>query len=82
VHNTLKKKQAAVTRAFEAACDELGIGLLGLDVWKRERVAYLILRLSNAGELDSSVLQRTAVTQFKEAGSRSSLDEVAEPRAS
>jgi hypothetical protein len=80
VHNALKKKQTAVTRAFEAACDELGIGLFSLDVWKRERVADLILRLANAGELDSSVLQRTAVTQFRDAGG--SLNETAEPRAS
>jgi hypothetical protein len=84
VHNASKKEQAAVTRAFEAACEELGIGLLGLDVWKRELVAALILRLANAGELDSSVLQRAAVTQFRDDNLNSFTNEVAgrEPRPS
>jgi hypothetical protein len=60
-----KKQQRAISRAFDGACDELGIGMLGLDVWKREQLAQLILRLAGKGEIDSATLQRWAVTQFE-----------------
>ena len=49
----------------DGACHELGISMLGRDIWKRERLAQLILRLVNdEGELDSAALQKRAVVQF------------------
>ena len=68
-----KKQQRAISRAFDGACDELGIGMLGLDVWKREQLAQLILRLvDDQGELDSAALQRRAVIQFTSANAEDS----------
>ena len=67
-----KKQQRAISRAFEGACDELSIGMLGLDVWKREQLAQLILRLVGEGEIDSVTLQRRAVAQFENANAENS----------
>jgi hypothetical protein len=68
-----KKQQLAISRAFDGACDELGISMLGLDVWKREQLAQLILRLvDDQGELDSAALQRRAVIQFTSANAENS----------
>jgi hypothetical protein len=67
-----KKQQRAISRAFDGACDELGIGMLGLDVWKREQLAQLILRLAGKGEIDSAALQRRAVTQFENTKAKNS----------
>ena len=60
-----KAQQRAISRAFDGACHELGISMLGRDVWKRERLAQLILRLvSDEGKLDSAALQKRAVVEF------------------
>ena len=67
-----KKQQQAISRAFEGACKELGIGLLSLDAWKRERLAQLILSFAEKGVFDAAALQRDAVTQYKNAGDESS----------
>ena len=32
-----REQQLALTRAFEAACRELGIGEGSMDVWRKER---------------------------------------------
>jgi hypothetical protein len=52
-------------RAFDGACEELGLGDFSLDVAKRERLAQEMQRLVCKGERDPVVLQRTAVSQFK-----------------
>ncbi len=52
-------------RAFNRACEELAIGVLSLDVPKRERVAQVVERLVCKGERDPLVLQRRAVSHFK-----------------
>ena len=63
--NHKKEQQRAISLAFDGVCHELGISMLGGDVWKRERLAQLILRLVNeGGELDSGALQKQAVVQF------------------
>ena len=67
-----KKQQQAISRAFEGACKELGIGLLSLDAWKRERLAQLILSFAEKGVFDAAALQKDAVTQYKNAGDESS----------
>ena len=67
-----KKQQRAISRAFDGACDQLGIGMLGLDVWKREQLAQLILRLAGIGKIDSATLQRWAVTQLRIANAENS----------
>jgi hypothetical protein len=67
-----KKQQQAISRAFEGACEELGIGLLSLDAWKRERLAQLILSFVDKGEFDAAALQKHAVAQYKNVGAESS----------
>ena len=62
-----KKQQTAISRAFEGACEELGVGLSSLDVWRREQLAQLILQLVSEGELESTTLQMNAVSRFKNA---------------
>ena len=52
-------------RAFDGACEELGLGGFSLDVAKRERLAHEMERLVCKGERDPVVLQRIAVSQFK-----------------
>jgi hypothetical protein len=52
-------------RAFNRTCEELAIGVLSLDVPKRERVAQVVERLVRKGERDPLVLQRRAVSHFK-----------------
>ena len=60
-----KEQQRAISLAFDGACRELGIGMLGRDVWKRERLAQLILRLvKHEGSFDSAALQKRAVVEF------------------
>ena len=48
-------------RVFDAACDELGIGVHSLDVALRERLVQCILRLARQGELNPEALQKRAV---------------------
>lgn len=68
-----KKAAAGDKPSVCCACDELGIGMLGLDVWKREQLAQLLLRLvDDKGELDSAALQRRAVIQFMSANADNS----------
>jgi len=39
-----------LSRAFDAACRELGIGLAGLDVPKREQLVKCAMRLAHAND--------------------------------
>ena len=39
-----------LSRAFDAACRELGIGLSGLDVLKREQLVKCAMRLAHASD--------------------------------
>jgi hypothetical protein len=52
-------------RAFDAACQELGIGMEGLDVPKRERLVKCIMRLARQGEDNVDALQKRAVMYVK-----------------
>jgi hypothetical protein len=52
-------------RAFDAACQELGIGIEGLDVPKRERLVACIIRLARQGESNADALQKRAVIYVK-----------------
>jgi len=52
-------------RAFDAACQELGIGIEGLDVPKRERLVECIIRLARQGESNVDALQKRAVLYVK-----------------
>ncbi len=60
-----RASQRAISQAFDGACEELDLGLGSLDVWKRERLAQLILQLVEEGEADSDVLQKSAVSRFR-----------------
>ena len=51
----------SLRRVFDAACDELGIGMHSLDVVLRERLVQCILRLARQGEVKPEALQRRAV---------------------
>jgi hypothetical protein len=39
-----------LSRAFDVACRELGIGLVGLDVQKRERLVKRAMKLAHAND--------------------------------
>jgi hypothetical protein len=52
-------------RALDAACQELGIGMAGLDVPKRERLVECIVRLARQGESNVDALQKRAVIYVK-----------------
>lgn len=64
--NAIKERQRAITDAFEAASDELGIGMGSLEVWKRETLAQIILELANEGCSESGMLA-SAVARFRAA---------------
>jgi hypothetical protein len=51
----------SLRQVFDAACDELGIGMLSLDVALRERLVQCILRLARQGESNPEALQKRAV---------------------
>jgi hypothetical protein len=48
-------------RAYTGACSELGLGMNGQDVSRRERLANILVRLFQAGEHDAEALQRRAM---------------------
>jgi hypothetical protein len=52
-------------RAFDAACQELGIGIEGLDVPKRERLVECIIRLTRQKDNNADALQKRAVVCVK-----------------
>ena len=62
-------KLMALGFAFEAACEDLGIGEGSLEVTKRERVSKFILKLVLKGETDIDVLHRRAVIHFRNTSS-------------
>jgi hypothetical protein len=51
--------------AFDAACQELDIGIKSLDVPMRERLVACILKIARQGERDANALQRRAVLYFQ-----------------
>ena len=57
--------QLALTRAFEIASEELGIGGGSLDVWKSERLGQILDCLAREGDWDPSHLARKAVASFR-----------------
>jgi hypothetical protein len=57
--------QLALTRAFEIASEELGIGRGSLDVWKSERLGQILGCLAREGDWDPSRLARKAVAAFR-----------------
>ena len=59
-----RHQQLVLTRAFETASDELGIGPGSLDVWKSERLGQILDCLTRAGAWDADTLARQAVARF------------------
>ena len=60
----IRNRQLIVTRAFEGACEDLGIGLCSLDVWMRERVSQIAEDCAAAGDVPLEKLQARIVAQF------------------
>jgi hypothetical protein len=60
-----RHQQLALTRAFEVASEELGIGRGSLDVWKNERLGQILDSLAREGDWDPSHLARKAVAAFR-----------------
>lgn len=65
-----REHQLALTRAFEAACRELGIGEGSMDVWRKARIARLLEAFAHTKGLDSARLAREAVAAFLSEASR------------
>jgi hypothetical protein len=61
---SIRNRQLIVRRAFEGACQHLGIGLGSLDVWRRERVAQIVEHCAAAGDVPLETLQPEIVDQF------------------
>jgi hypothetical protein len=59
-----REQQLGLTRSYEAACTELGLGTGSLDVWKKERLARICEALAGAGDLDWASVTRAAVSAF------------------
>ena len=60
----IRNRQRIVTRAFEGACEKLGIGLGSLDVWRRERVSQIAEECAAAGDMPLETLQARIVSGF------------------
>ena len=60
-----RHQQLALTRAFEIASGELGIGRGSLDVWKSERLGQILDSLAREGDWDPSLLATKAVATFR-----------------
>ena len=63
-YSRARKQQAVLARAFDAVCEELGIGLGSLDVWRRERVGELLATLADAEDFDWRILSAKVVDAF------------------
>jgi hypothetical protein len=59
-----REQQVALTRAFEAACRDLGIGAGSMDVWRKERIARILETLATTEYADWYSLAGKAVTVF------------------
>ena len=59
-----REQQLALTRAFDAACTELGIGAGSMDVWRKERLAHILETFAIAEVADWHNLAGKAVTTF------------------
>ena len=59
-----RRQQLALTRAFEIAREELGIGRGSLDVWKSELLGQILECLAHAGDWDPDTLARKAAASF------------------
>ena len=57
-------QQIALTRAFDAAREELGIGFGSLNVWKSELLGRILSRLAREGDWDPGTLARKAADSF------------------
>jgi hypothetical protein len=60
----MRHRQLIVTRAFEGACEQLGIGFGSLDVWMRERVSRIVEERAAASDVPLETLQAEVVDQF------------------
>ena len=60
----IRNRQLNVTRAFEGACEKLGIGLGSLDVWRRELVTQIAQDCAAAGDVPLETLQARIVSEF------------------
>jgi hypothetical protein len=52
-------------RAYTGACSELGLGMDGQDIPRRERLANILVRLFQGGEHNPETLQRRAVMYLR-----------------
>jgi hypothetical protein len=59
-----REQQLTLTRAYEAACTELGIGPGSLDVWKKERLAEILETLARTESLDWASMASKTITAF------------------
>ena len=59
-----REQQVTLTRAFEAACRDLGIGAGSMDVWRKERIARILETLAITEDADWHSLAGKAVTAF------------------
>jgi hypothetical protein len=60
----IKSRQLLVSRAFEGACEQLGIGLGSLNVWRRERVAKIAAACAAGGDVRQETLQARIVDHY------------------
>jgi hypothetical protein len=60
----VRDQQLALSRAFEAARQHLGIGCGSLDVWRSELLGRILSRLARDGNWDPGNLARMAAESF------------------
>ena len=70
----VREQQVALTRAYEAACTELGIGAGSLDVWRKEKLAGILEALAGTECLDWASLARKTVAAFRAEPSQKSAN--------
>jgi len=60
----IRGRQRIATRAFEGACEDLGITLGSLDVCRRERISQIVEDCAAAGDVPLETLRAQIVSQF------------------
>ena len=59
------EEHADLRRAYDKACEDLGLGTTDNDLSLRERLAVLMLSLAKGGERDFHVIRAQAVHQLQ-----------------
>jgi hypothetical protein len=75
IHNFFLEpvQMLALDFAFEAACEELGIGRGSVELASRQRIYMFILKQLRKGETNIDALHRRAVIHFRNTSSPSPL---------